>query len=976
MIKIDNRDRDDILEELQSLACAYTPEWKFDTIQPDAASVIGLIFSHQMMENVIKLNQVWEKYRIAFGNMYGVSRKPAVPAKTICTLKVRESVQGGVELPRGTQVIGTTDSGEEVLFSFARDIYATNTELTDVFETSDCFSLFPKMKRPFRRQAVAMCFQKFPYMDLRKRQIMFRLGGTFEADFMAELFTDKEYFALSAAIGPVDFYLERMQTIALNGRKGHDGWIEIAYDEMLSTASATVNGEEMMVLVLEMIKPPAEKIQYQDLFIDTIELFAARQSVRPDFIRNGKEEVTVERFLPFTEQPALYDECFIGQNFLFDRQGAIATLRFRLEFGRYCPHKPVNIPQDLRIVRRKPRRYEQRIQYECRVEEVSLGYFNGKGWRRLETNIEIATLFAREENSGEYQIDFVVPDDWESTMQDGYEGKCIRMQVVRAENCYLQDVEYIYPVLSEVTLCMKEQEKGIAPTFTVAIQGTEAVEVQNRLRENTRFCAFLQSQYQGDYMYLGFDRPFGKGPVSLFVELEKREISVGVTLSFAYPNADGFQPLKVVDDTNGLQNSGFLVFVPPADMVESEVDGVRRYWIRVQVQHQGDTPMIKKIYTNAVAAENIIAREEQDYYIDIVRADMRFPLYAENILSVQVWVNEKEQLTKDEMIQLEASMETRIEYNFLGEVEDFYVLWHEVENFAFAPSMDRCYCVDRDSNELIFGDGISVRIPQNTTSIAFKTKVLCCDGKKANVKAGKIDRFRSTVISVEQVANPIDAYGGTDLERLQHALKRGCDNLSSQRRMVTEQDYIREALAFSDMVVQAMCVMAQDGVIRLVLLMRDYQKGAYSFRRIQEPLKEYLTKYCEAVCGRDWIQVCPPVFVRISVQLWLNLSELSKSIEIRQRWLERIMAFLDPVNAQGEIQWRFGKLPRTGQIRLMLNTLTDSAQIVHMSIQAEYVEDSHTFVKELDEVVVNPLMICTNGTHQIFIVGESYAERY
>ena len=126
MIKIDNRDRDDILEELQSLACAYTPEWKFDTIQPDAASVIGLIFSHQMMENVIKLNQVWEKYRIAFGNMYGVSRKPAVPAKTICTLKVRESVQGGVELPRGTQVIGTTDSGEEVLFSFARDIYATN----------------------------------------------------------------------------------------------------------------------------------------------------------------------------------------------------------------------------------------------------------------------------------------------------------------------------------------------------------------------------------------------------------------------------------------------------------------------------------------------------------------------------------------------------------------------------------------------------------------------------------------------------------------------------------------------------------------------------------------------------------------------------------------------------------------------------------------------------------------------------------
>ena len=278
--------------------------------------------------------------------------------------------------------------------------------------------------------------------------------------------------------------------------------------------------------------------------------------------------------------------------------------------------------------------------------------------------------------------------------------------------------------------------------------------------------------------------------------------------------------------------------------------------------------------------------------------------------------------------------------------------------------------MDRGSNELIFGDGVFVRIPQNITSIAFKTNVLCCDGEKANIKAGKIDRFRGTVISVEQVVNPIDAYGGTDLERLQHALKRGCDTLASQRRMVTEQDYIREALAFSDMVTQAACVSAQDGVIRLVLLMRDYQKGTYSFRRVQQPLREHLAECCEAACGRDWLQVCLPVFVKISVQIWLDLPELSKSIEIRQCWHERIMAFLEPVNARGEIQWKFGKLPRTGQIRLMLNTLTDAAKIVHMNILAEYVEGTHTFVEELDKVVANPFMICTNGTHKIYTGGQ------
>ena len=263
MIKIDNRDRQDILEELQKRARAYTPEWKFDTIRPDAASVIGLIFSHQMMENVIKRNQVWEKYRIAFANMYGVSRKPAVPAKTICTLKVSESVQGGVALPKGTQVIGTTDAGEEVLFSFSRGIYATNTELTDIFETSDRFSLFSdslfaEKKRPFRRQAVVMCFQKFSDMNFGEQPPKIRFRGTFEAVSMAELFTDKTYFALSAAVGTVDFNLEKMQTSALEVRKSNDGWIEIEDRELLPIAS--VNGEEMTVLVLEMKKPPAEKI--------------------------------------------------------------------------------------------------------------------------------------------------------------------------------------------------------------------------------------------------------------------------------------------------------------------------------------------------------------------------------------------------------------------------------------------------------------------------------------------------------------------------------------------------------------------------------------------------------------------------------------------------------------------------------------------------------------------------------------------
>lgn len=972
MKKVDDRDRQDILEELQERARSYTPEWKFDTVHPDAASVIGLIFSHQMMENVNKRNQMWDKYRIEFANMYGLSRKPAIPARTVCTLQVSDSIEGGVALPAGTQVIGTAENGEEVVFSFMEDLYAVNAGLTDIIETSAHFSLFPHQGRAFRRQAVVMCFKHFP--NLQEQRVSLRFRGKPESLPITELFADSAYFALSAALDDMDLNaVSGVNRMILETAADQDGQLVIDGQQPLPVVS--VNGGEMTVLILDMLRPPAEKTGYRNVFIDRIEVCTARQSARPDFIWNGREEMAAERFFPFGRQPALYDECFIGQADLFEWKGAPVSFCFRLEFERYRLHRAVDVPPDLRIIRRKPKKVREEPYRECCVDEAVLTYFNGKGWRRLAVDMDVTALFSREENAGEYRIRFVVPDDWESVVQGGYEGKCLRIQIVRADNCYLQEVEYIDPVLSDVTLCMEEPENGIAPDLVAVMQGTQVRRVWDG------FCAFELMQFQEDFVYWGFDRSLQQGPVSLFVELEK-PASPGLECSFAYSDGNGFKPLRVIDHTNAFQHSGILQFVPPIDMAKSEVDGSSRWWLRLQLQeHDHDhMPVVRQIHMNAVMVENIIIKEEQDHYIDAVTPDMRFPLYAENILSVQVWVNEKEQLTVDERAQLMdaarqgGAEQVRAEYNFLGEIEDFYVLWHEVDSLECAGSGERCYCVDRDRNELIFGDGVQVRTPQNTTSIAFRTRVFCCDGEKANIRAGSIDRFRSTVISVEQVTNPVDAYGGTDLERIQRTLERGSNVLSSRGRVVTERDFVREALAFSDAVAQAACVTGEDNVVRIVLLMRDHQKGDYAFRRIQNPLKEHLQSCCEAACGNSLIQVCPPVFVRISIKVWLDVPELSKSIGIRQRWMDRMVDFLEPVNSRGEIRWQIGRLPGVKQIRLMLGALEHTARVVHMDVLAQYFDGQRLLEKELDEVVASPFMICCSGTHRVYIAGETYAQ--
>ncbi|MCX4320317.1 MAG: hypothetical protein OSJ44_11415, partial [Lachnospiraceae bacterium] len=99
--------------------------------------------------------------------------------------------------------------------------------------------------------------------------------------------------------------------------------------------------------------------------------------------------------------------------------------------------------------------------------------------------------------------------------------------------------------------------------------------------------------------------------------------------------------------------------------------------------------------------------EEQEYFADFSPLKRRFPLYANHILHAKVWVNEKGALSQEEMKGLLKSCpeNVRAEYNVLGEIEEFYVLWQEAEEFELSEN-PRSYRIDRGTSEVIFGGGI------------------------------------------------------------------------------------------------------------------------------------------------------------------------------------------------------------------------------------------------------------------------------
>lgn len=987
---IDMRGRQELLWQMELLAQSYTPEWKFDTDHPDAASVIGILFAEQTAESVRKVNQALRRYHIEFANMYGVSLRPAHPAGTVCTMKAGGNVQPGVFLGKGTQVTGENTNGDTVIFTFQNDTYVTNAQLAEILGMSgsagkavayqgrfavvnpadgQISSVFPEgyaageipmfscQGDTIHRQALVLYFAGMP--DMQGDCIQLRFCGEMPAEALAGLFADTGRFSFSFLSG------EGLIPIK-NVRK--DGDI-VCLERQGAMPAKAADKEELSAIVLEMKEPVGETVR-----LDRIEWLVHGHEGPPDFMWNGNSELVGNRFPPFSQQPSLYDTLYIGQGFCLAQRGACVSLQFGLEFETYTPQDTAVYEPDLRLIKKKPKNGYRAPRYECRIQEVSFEYFNGKGWKRLAAKPDISALFSREENAGKYTVRFETPPDWEPVVQGGYEGNCIRMQVLRADNCYMQEVTYFYPVLSDMKFRMENPERGVVPVRAECIQNSRIEDVSREIFMGRMISPFTPLPYQGEYLFLGFDRVLGPGPVALFLELDKLHFYEEIPLKFACSCKNGFQPLKVVDGTDGLQKPGILMFMPPEDMAAYEVEGVEAYWIRMEAAgccFAGDrrfTPVLKRIIVNAVKAENIVTGKREDYYIDSTAANMRFPLYAQNILSADVWVNEWGQFSREEMRHIleQGEMQVQAEYDVLGEISEFYVLWQEVEDFAEADQDARCYCIDRGTNELIFGDGVHVRVPRSTDGAAFWVRVRYCDGESANVKAYTLDTFRHPVLSVEEVTNPIDAYSGSDMEDMDHALGRAGTIFLTRKRLVSEADYVREALSFSDGIAKASCVL-EGSTINLVLLMQDYDQGSYSFQKIKDGLKEHFLQCCELTCGVEDIRIVEPVFVRVCVDLWLTETDIQDVIGIRQWLLSALETYLEPTGKQGGTGWEIGQLPGTEQIQMMLRVLRRNIRITRYHASASYTDGQKQYETGLDSVAKTPFMICCSGAHHIYI---------
>ncbi|MCR5777183.1 MAG: hypothetical protein K6G84_07190 [Lachnospiraceae bacterium] len=960
----------DIMERIKQLAASYIPEWVLDEKNPDTSAAIAHIFADFMGQEINYFNLYPDRFHIEFVNMYGIAQKGAYPAHSVVSFSSGVS-NADVKVPVGTELVAApgeedTEQVSDIIFRTLHDIAITDVSVKRILSVSGKHSSIVDISDDGENILFG-----HKGTNLYKNALVLDIGEAYAKS--------TEPIRLKFA-GNMDS--NTLASILSGGR------FKFAFrsgDKLFDAVSVRRAGEFIDVyrspetLCRELAIYSLRDSGYE-LAISEIYIVPSDRSGRPECILNDNTELIADEFEPFGNKLEEFSECFICSDEMFSHGGASADIRFDLEFGvnvfsTEAPVRQGRLPLVKRMEKENP--YE-RIMSDSYAQEISFEYFNGIGWKALETTESVRGIFSKDSAVGNKIISFKIPMDWQKSTEGGYEGRTIRIRVKRSDNCYIAPCTHHYPILKNFYLSYTYEGRMHKPEAVYTETNNSCNDITPRLWGVEAIPVFPEFPYKSNEVFIELSGKLRKGPIGIFFELADNVRSEGSPISFSYSSHKGFKPLYVIDSTDGFTKSGTILFSPPTDMASVDLFGEQNCYIRmtdVMGKYDRDKvahPRLNQLFMNSVEVANIEELAPASFYIDEIRHNASFELSAGNILDADVWVNELGDITYSEMNSLieSNSANARAVYDIRGEVSEFYVKWKEVESFEDCDQGDgRVYTLDRVNNRILFGNGINQKIPKNTDNTAFTVTLRISSGEHANVASDSITSFRRNVLFVDSIDNPIAAYGGTPLESVQKACRRAAGIIGSRGRLVTEEDVINEALAFSDNINQAACIF-EDGNMELVLLMNDYLNGPFSIRMIKSEMTAHFNNILPITVGKNHFEIVEPLFVRINIDLWLVPIEKGREFEIEAYWLKRIGDFLNPIIGESTGGWQIGTLPSDKQFAMLFNDTENLSVINHYQITAEYTDESGIHRCELAKLHGEKRVIPVNGTHNIHMEWE------
>ncbi|MGD9528297.1 baseplate J/gp47 family protein [Pseudonocardia sp.] len=234
--------------------------------------------------------------------------------------------------------------------------------------------------------------------------------------------------------------------------------------------------------------------------------------------------------------------------------------------------------------------------------------WDGTGWRPAQVD-DPAFAF-----TADATVRIVAPDGFAPGTVHGVRGYWLRVRLVDGD--YGKPASYTKagagyvpveatlapPMVRSLTWTPADGSGSAAATAVVSVDHGG-----HRVHATMPASPFAPGREGDPALYLGFDRPFARRPVALYLQVqvpEPEEVAadrlaeldphVRAHLTWEYSAPDGWRRLDAHDGTETLTRSGVVEFVGPADLVERECLGRRGHWLRLR-WHDGQFPVVPRL---------------------------------------------------------------------------------------------------------------------------------------------------------------------------------------------------------------------------------------------------------------------------------------------------------------------------------------------------------------------------------------------
>lgn len=592
------RRRADILNEIKEKALCYTPEWRYNQDNPDAGTVLSLIWADMLSETAAMIEEVPETALHRLLDALGAVSRPAASAEGFLSFTAQPGQTGTIVIPAETRVLSR--GGSEPVLETLKDLPLTGAKVGGIYEASDepdsvgCIGSYRGARL-------------FEFSNENKRLWSFEHPSVFKVSeggsirIALDCGEDTALAATALGSGGADWELLT-----------RDGWKPVIAARHGNDILLHCTGDPGTCGLRFHIKDGGA---FGDARIMGLSFMPQNARISPDAVYSNDLPVADTGFFPFGRHPMIYDTLNISCGEALEKPGALVELSFSLRTIR-LPIEGYPRPEQQWKPVMRPDEVIEIEEHEISVAAVSWEYFNGTGWNALPLQSRGDTVFRAGESPERRTIRFICPEDMSAIALGAHEGCFIRARVLSVDNAFSMYGYYLSPWMENLQFSYG-YEKGLPPVLSLSFQNMD----ESVFTEFRSAPAIVERAFNEAAVYFEMTEAFSSG--TMLWELKKNEAKTP-PLVWEYRTAAGWEALEIEDCTDNFSRTGLMSYNARTGPVKTRLFGIEAFWIRairqrgpIGVYMQG--PELTGIWENTVPARavtpGIEANLEKNAYI-------------------------------------------------------------------------------------------------------------------------------------------------------------------------------------------------------------------------------------------------------------------------------------------------------------------------------------------------------------------------